>query len=383
MSRSKIVKSEEETYYIKGRGIPKGCKYCLKGAKVVLFLNGICQNPDHCSWYCPISEERKGKEYTYANEIKINSKEDIIEEIKKIEAKGISITGGEPLLESNLEKTLDIIKYIKLKKGKKFHIHLYSNGIDFDEVKAEKLSKAGLDEIRFHPSKENWLNIEKALNKRMKVGVEVPVIPVKEKIKEIEQLILYLDALGVDFVNLNEFEYCFPNSKSLKDRGFQLKKGTVASVVDSWEAGLALIRNIGHKVSLLMHFCSIRAKDYYQLRNRYIRRAKIIKLPYEVITEEGLLLYGQIEGDPDELDSFYKTLKHKLKINERLIFYDINTIKLPFYISIKNQFLSVLENTKLAGFIVEMTPFRVLKHQHITEKTPIKLFKEEYDFNGN
>ena len=178
-----LTKSKEETYFIKGRSIPKGCKYCLKGSKVVLFINGICQRPEHCSWYCPISEERRGKDVTFADEIEINTKEDLLQEISMIRAQGMSITGGEPLSELNFEKTLDFIKYTKLKKGKKFHIHLYTNGIDFNEDKAEKLSIAGLDEIRFHPPKEYWYNIEMSINKRLIVGVDVPVIPEKEMIK--------------------------------------------------------------------------------------------------------------------------------------------------------------------------------------------------------
>ncbi|TKJ22470.1 MAG: hypothetical protein CEE43_06145 [Promethearchaeota archaeon Loki_b32] len=383
MKKINLTKSEEETYFIKGRSIPKGCKYCLKGSKAVLFLNGICQKPDHCSWYCPISEERRDKDITFADEIEIITKEELLKEIKMINAQGMSITGGEPLSEINFEKTLDYIKYVKLNKGRKFHIHLYTNGIDFNENKADKLSMAGLDEIRFHPAKEHWVNIEKALNKKMKVGAELPVIPEKEEIETLEKLIIYLNTIGADFINLNEFEYCFPNSQALKERGFQLKNGSIASVINSQETGLDLIRKIGAKVSIKMHLCSIRAKDYYQLKNRYIRRAKNIKLPYEVITEEGLLVFGQIEGDKKELDKFYKNLLFNLKIQNKFISYDEKNIKIPFYISIKGQVLSILEKYQLKGFIVETTPFRLSKYQQITEKTPIELFKEEYGFNGN
>ena len=111
MKKVKIAKSEGETYYIKGMGIPKGCKYCLKGSKVVLFLNGICQKPDHCSWYCPISEERRGKNLTFADEIEINTKEELRKEINLINAKGMSITGGEPLSELNFEKCIGLSIY--------------------------------------------------------------------------------------------------------------------------------------------------------------------------------------------------------------------------------------------------------------------------------
>ncbi|MFW9949927.1 MAG: radical SAM protein, partial [Candidatus Thorarchaeota archaeon] len=105
--------------------------------------------------YCPISDERKGKNDSFADEIQINSKEDLIKEINKIDAKGMSITGGDPLFSFNLEKTLEYIKFVKNNKGKSFHIHLYTNGENFNETIASQLSQAGLDEIRFNPSNGN------------------------------------------------------------------------------------------------------------------------------------------------------------------------------------------------------------------------------------
>ena len=83
MKKHKIVDSGKSTFFIKGRGISKGCQECLKGAKTVLFLNGLCQNPNHCYWYCPISEERKNQSLMFANEIQISNKEEILYEIYK------------------------------------------------------------------------------------------------------------------------------------------------------------------------------------------------------------------------------------------------------------------------------------------------------------
>jgi pyruvate formate-lyase activating enzyme-like uncharacterized protein len=379
----KLLKTRGESYYIKGRSIPKGCKYCLKGSKVVLFLNGICQKPEHCYWYCPISEERRGKEITFADEIEIKNKEDLLQEIEKISAQGMSITGGEPLSRLNLEKTIDYINYAKIAKGKKFHIHLYTNGVNFNENIAKRLSIAGLDEIRFHPAREHWNNIKNALNKNISVGAEVPVIPEKTYMESLEEFVYFLDKIGGDFINLNEFEFCFPNSQSLKERGFKLKKDSIAAVINSQESAFNLLRKIGLEVDIKMHYCSIRAKDYHQLKNRYIRRAKNIKLPYEVITEEGLLIYAQVEGEKKNLNDFYESLVHDLKIHNNQLSYDNDQIKMPFYISIENQIVGLIEKYDLKGYIVETTPFRRLKYKQITEKTPIEVFKNEYGLNGN
>ncbi|MFX1424936.1 MAG: radical SAM protein [Promethearchaeota archaeon] len=381
MKKAKLITTKEENVFIKGRGLPKGCKLCLKGQKAVLFLNGICQKPNYCSWYCPISSERRGKDATFANEIEITSKEDLLEEINKIDAKGMSITGGEPLSELNLEKTLEYIKYIKAKKSHRFHIHLYTNGITFNEAIASKLAIAGLDEIRFHASKDYWSNIEFTLNKGIIVGSEVPVIPNKENLKELHELILHLDRIGVDFINLNEFEYCFPNSESLKTRGFQLKKGSIASVVNSHETAIETIKELGNKVSIKMHFCPIRSKDYYQLRNRYIRRAKNVKLPFEVISEEGLLIFAQVEGIEEDVEKLKRFLLTEMKVDENLLLLEEETLKMPFYLAIDDQIISIIDKLRLKAYIIEMTPFRKKKYQQITEKTPLKLFKEEFGLN--
>ncbi len=376
-----ILESKAQTFYVKKEGIPKGCQQCLKGTKAVLFLNGICQNPNHCWWYCPISEKRKGKKDTYINEIQISSKEQILLELKAINAKGMSITGGDPLYEPNLKKTLEYIKFIKDIKGKKFHIHLYTNGLNFSKEIAVKLARAGLDEIRFNPSKENWNVIKYALNKGMSVGAEVPVIPEEEYIENLKKFIFYLNKIGADFINLNEFEYSLPNSQNLKDRNFKLETGTIASVENSKECAMKLMRDIVPKLPIKIHFCTIIAKDYWQLRERYLRRAKTIKLQYEEITREGLLLYALIEGEKVDIKMFCNLLLNEIKVPQNFLSLEATTIKLPIKIVMEDIFMDLLIQHNLHGYIIEMTPFREEKYQQITEKTPIKLFKEEMGLN--
>ncbi|MFW9770586.1 MAG: 4Fe-4S cluster-binding domain-containing protein [Candidatus Thorarchaeota archaeon] len=381
--KKKILKSNAQTYFIRGRGIPKGCHLCLKGEKTVLFLNGICQNPAHCYWYCPISTERKGKEFSFANEIKIKTNKELLDEINKTKAKGMSITGGEPLSEINFQKTIDLIKYVKEKKGNKFHIHLYTNGISFSEEKANKLAQVGLDELRFNPPEEKWNLISFALNIGIKVGAEVPMIPNEEYVMQLKKFILYLDKIGAHFININEFEFSFPNSKYLIERGFKLKRGSIAAVENSKEIALTLLKEIYPKVSLKIHFCTTRAKDYWQLKERYLRRAKSIRKPFEEITEDGLLVYAQVEGSKDNLNKLNELLLNKIKMPQKYIFYDEQKIRIPITFALEEKFIDLLDNYKLQGFIVETTPFREEQYTQITEKTPIKVFKEEIECDGN
>ncbi len=377
---TKLKKSKEGNLYFADRGIPKGCQLCLKGAKMVLFINGLCQKPLHCYWYCPFSEERRDKTFSYADEIEINSKEDLMNEIKTIRAEGMSITGGDPLLESNLEKTLDYIKFAKNEMGKGFHIHLYTNGLNFSEDIAKRLADAGLDEIRFHPSKEHWSSVEKALGKGICVGAEVPVIPDGKSMKNLEEFILFLDKIGAEFVNLNEFEICAPNGPALRERGFFLKEGTIASVEHSKEKASNLIHKLETRVSLKIHFCSARAKDYFQVKNRYLRRAESIKLPFEEITEEGLFLFAQVEGEENQLNSFHDFLTSKFHIAKELCYLDNKSIKLPVSLASKKEVLSYMDKYNLEAIVVESLPFRG-RYEQITETTPIKIYMEELGNN--
>jgi pyruvate formate-lyase activating enzyme-like uncharacterized protein len=370
----KIIKGKEDTYYLKNKGISKGCQYCLKGAKTVLFINGLCQNPHHCYWYCPISKERKGKKNTYANEIIITKKEELIEEINITNAKGMSITGGDPLFDTNLEETLSYIKFIKNEKGKRFHIHLYTNGLNFNENIAYKLREAGLDEIRFNPPKEKWSVIKLALKKGYKVGAEVPLIPSREYLESIEKFIYYLDEIGADFINLNEFEMCVSNCDKLKERGFKLKSGTIASVENSREYAIQLLNKIAGKIKLKVHFCTVIAKDYWQLGKRYIRRAKSIKKPFEQISKEGLILYAQIENNNKNLIEIYEKVIEMIKNPQKNIHFENNLIKLPIKYIVRKDFIQFINLHNLKAFIVEKTPFIDDKYYQITEKIPLKVY---------
>ena len=213
----------------------------------------------------------------------------------------------------------------------------------------------------------------------MSIGAEVPVIPDKKSMRDLEEFILYLDRIGAEFINLNEFEFCFPNSKSLKEKGYSLRAGTIASVENSKEMAMELLKKLASKISIKLHFCSTRAKDHFQLKNRYLRRAEVIKLPYEEITPEGLLLFAQIDGSKEDLVKFHNSVKSNFKISEKLLKFNGNNIKLPVKFALKESFILLLDKqNNLNGYIIEKIPFRA-KYSQITEQTPIKVYKQEVD----
>ena len=100
------MKTRFDSYCI--NGIADGCKYCVKGKKLVLFITGKCLRS--CS-YCSLSTKRKNKDIIWANERECSTPEDLLEEVRKSNATSAGITGGDPLL--FLSRTLKYAKILK------------------------------------------------------------------------------------------------------------------------------------------------------------------------------------------------------------------------------------------------------------------------------
>jgi len=268
--------------------LPKGCAYCVKGQKLVLFITGLC--PNKC-FYCPVSEQKSGKDVIFANEWKIASPKDIIKEAELTDAKGAGITGGDPLVK--LDRVVRYIKMLKKRFGKKFHIHLYTPLNLVTEAKLKRLHNAGLDEIRFHPmldKPDEWKRIELAKKFDWDVGVEIPVIPGKKK--ETIKLIDFIKD-KVDFLNLNELEISDTNVNKLVERGFKPKDKISYGVKGSEKLAKELMKYLT-KSKLNIHYCTTTTKDKAQLAKRIKRRAVNVALKTDFITKEGTLVRGII-----------------------------------------------------------------------------------------
>jgi hypothetical protein len=298
-----VKKTKFDSYCL--NGIAEGCKYCVRGEKLVLFVTGICKR--NC-WYCSLSKKRKNKDIIFANERKCKTAKDIIEEVKASKATSAGITGGDPLL--FLSRTIKFASGLKKTFGKKFHIHIY---LPTRFVTAEKLGSLSkiIDEVRFHP--EFLINKERAEEDVKKIrlaslfwnkpniGIELPMIP--DKKKEILDFILKIkDYVG--FVNLNEFELSDSNFDKITE-DYKLKEGGYV-VSGSLEAGRWILKELEKKkTNLKVHLCTAELKNQYQFRNR-LKRHEI--LPYGKRTEDGTVIYLIVKG--------------KLKLKIKGTFYD-------------------------------------------------------------
>lgn len=322
----KIEKTPYKSHMIKG--LAKGCKQCVKGQKLVMYVTGICNRG---CFYCPLSEEKAGKDVVFANEWDTGFKKgklekkhfDIIfKEAELCNAKGAGITGGDPLLVN--KRTCEVIKKLKQKFGNDFHIHLYTSLINVTEKKLKELYDAGLDEIRFHPefdNDKNWDKINLAAKFDWDIGVEIPAIPQYEE--QTKKLIDFLNG-KIKFLNLNELELSDTNACKLTEHGYKAKNDLSYGVKGSEELALRLMKHVlKKKYNFKVHYCTCALKDGVQLATRIKRRAKNVAQKFDKITNEGMLVRGVIYDEVLPEFSYSKILKEidkkeRKSIGERL-----------------------------------------------------------------
>lgn len=269
--------------------LSEGCRLCHIGAKMVLFVTGLCGRG---CFYCPVSEEKRGKDIVYANERPVLTDSDVIEEVKRMGALGTGITGGEPLV--RLDRTLHYIKLLKSEFGNKHHIHLYTCVAPDDETLV-KLKEAGLDEIRFHPPVDTWDTFREtlfnhALRYAKEIGLDAGVeIPAIKSVPEIERAIRDMNG----FLNLNELEYSDTNSDKMRALGYVLRDDVSNAVKGSEELALEIVLNTIANT----RYCSSRFKDAVQLRERLKRTAQNVARSFDEISDDGTIIYGEITGD--------------------------------------------------------------------------------------
>lgn len=312
-SKSSIKKTDHLSW--KSGDICKGCQLCVNGEKTVIFATGICTVPN--CYCCPTASTKFQKDYTYANERRVVKKQDIIEETKLSNAKGAGITGGDVLMK--IDRVSTFIELLKSEFGKEFHIHLYTPIKHVTNLKLERLYDAGLDEIRLLPDlddDQDWQKVEITKKFNWQVGIELPAIPGNED--KTKKLIDYI-AGKIDFLNINEFEV-YDN-----DAYHANQKDILNNEVDgSHDSALELLKYASKK-KINVHFCSSRAKDAVQFKNRIKKRAENIANEYDFITDQGTLFRGAIYIDETSPNVGYR---HKLEIlNKRPLIKKLFKIK--------------------------------------------------------
>lgn len=269
--------------------LSEGCKQCVKGKKLVLFITGLCAQ--RC-FYCPVSEQKYGKDVVFANEWQIvdpKNPTELVKEAEMMGAKGAGITGGDPLVK--VDRCAEYIRLLKKRFGERFHVHLYTPLKLVTEERLQRLFDAGLDEIRFHPDLDDeslWPRLLIARRFSWSVGVEIPAIPgYDDKTKRL------IDFIGdkVDFLNLNELELSDTRTSHYNLAAFAQKDSVSYGAKGAIEMAKCMVAYADLR-GLRAHLCTAKLKDAVQLKNRMKARSKNQALHFDIQTDEGLLMRG-------------------------------------------------------------------------------------------
>ena len=311
------MKKTRYNSYLSGT-LPRGCQLCVKGEKSVLFVTGLCSR--NC-FYCPLSDLRKNKDVSYANERKFDDVSQLIKEIKLSNSKGCSLTGGDPLIK--LDKTILFAKTLKKEFGKKFHIHIYLSTKLVDEKKLKELSNY-VDEVRFHPNLQNSIDAEikkislaKGLWQKKNIGIELPMFP-----NQSNQIFKFIKKVSpyISFVNFNELEVGEYSEKTMNRKYKTNKDGY--TVKSSIKSGEKLIKRLEkEKLHLNFHLCTAELKNWHQYKNR-LKKHKTF--PFSKETQDGTIIYfsttdNKIKEKLKKRDYLEDNLKHQIIINPKKV----------------------------------------------------------------
>ncbi len=295
--------------------LPLGCVLCTKGSKMVLFVTGLC---DSSCYYCPISQDKSGRDVIFADEMPVADASDVLFEAQAIRGEGAGISGGDPLCD--IERTLEYIQLLKQEYGPTFHLHLYTSQNDVSKEVLLRLQDAGLDEIRFHPQSNDWSGIERALETSMTVGIEVPAIPGKGE--DLKKTARRAEEIGVSFLNINELEASETNFDRLVSMGMRLTNMESASIEGSASTARKVLEWSEEALqNLSVHFCSARFKDSVQMRRRLERRLEQTIREFEERDEQDpLLIVGVVRAvhgkqlEHEQLAMIHTTLQNQFDV---------------------------------------------------------------------
>ncbi|AFA38252.1 putative conserved protein related to pyruvate formate-lyase activating enzyme [Pyrobaculum oguniense TE7] len=262
-------------------GVAKGCELCLLGAKSVIFITGLC--PLSC-FYCPVGDDRFGKDVIYVNDVPVQRLEDIPKVVAEYGSDGAAITGGDPSVVA--ERVKEVADLLKREFGDDFHIHMYTHILNLNSKRTGVIASSRVDEVRIHiTAKEQAAGREKylkALAATGKVlGAEVPALPGFER-----QIAEAINAIApyISFVNINELDASETNAERLRAMGYRIQGLNVAGSIEA-------ARKIAEMVSVPAHICTGRTKDTVQIGTRLFRHAMVAAKPNEYVQDDGTVMY--------------------------------------------------------------------------------------------
>jgi pyruvate formate-lyase activating enzyme-like uncharacterized protein len=277
------------------RTLSPGCRLCGEGSWSCLFINGLCNG--RC-FYCPAPQASIDQPTT--NSLRFPQSADYVDYVEKFAFRGVSISGGEPLL--TLEKTLKFIAAVRKRRGAAVHLWLYTNGTLATRDILLQLRDVGLDEIRFDIGATRYHLKKAALAVGIipHVTVEIPAIP--EELPLLKSKAAEMAERGINYLNLHQLRLTPHNYAALAGRGYTFVHGEKVTVLDSELAALELLRHtLDNNIELPVNYCSFVYKNRFQRLAARRRHAPYVQKPHEDLTENGYIRTLCLTGDAEAL----------------------------------------------------------------------------------
>lgn len=274
-----------------------GCRACGGGEWSCLFINGKC----NCRcFYCPTPQDQIGIPTT--NGIQFHKPADYADYAALFKFRGVSISGGEPLL--TVDTSLKYISAVRKKLGDSVYIWLYTNGTLSSKSILSRLRDAGLNEIRFDIGATHYAleNAKEAVGIIPVVTVEIPAIPEDKAIMK-EKLVEMSD-IGISHLNLHQLRLTPFNFEKIKTRNYTFLHGEKVTVLESELTALELMAfSFEKQIALPINYCTFHYKRSFQGSAARKRSAGLIMKPYESMTEKGYIRSLCLTGSPDALQA--------------------------------------------------------------------------------
>jgi len=263
--------------------ISDGCKLCGLGQWSCLFITGKCNAG---CFYCPTSQLADHAPTT--QNLDFNSPTEYAEYVNHFNFKGVSFSGGEPLL--FFDRTLEYLKAVRKKCKPETYIWMYTNGILAETSKFRKLAAAGLNEIRFDIGATAYSLDKVKLAKGIipNVTIEIPAVP--EQKEKVMQLLPEMIATGVTNLNLHQLRLTKHNVKNLSKRNYTYIPAEQPIVLESELAALEILNYAHeHHLDIGINYCSFHFKNRFQKAGFRQKIAAALAGSDEVLTQNGYI----------------------------------------------------------------------------------------------
>lgn len=289
-----------------GRDLSPGCASCGEGTWACLFVNGVCNA--RC-FFCPAPQVTRDPPETSG--LPFPEVDDFLDYVERFGFKGVSLSGGEPLLTE--ERTLQFLTALRGRFGSGLYLWLYTNGLLGTPERLARLAATGLDEIRFNAlaSEYDLTAVRTAVGLFPRVTVEIPAPP--GEAPRLVRLAEELAEAGVRHLNLHQLRATPHNARHLVDRDdVTLLHGHRIVVIESELAALEVLGEVQARgLPLAVNCCLSAFRARHQEAAGRRRAAREIAKPHEAMTPNGYLRSLAALGSPEALAPVALRLKER------------------------------------------------------------------------